>query len=178
MKNSKIKFILIIASALLSHGSIAQYVHSFSGTKFAKEIGHFKFLSPRLYDDIGKDISVGYRSLSLIELTHYIYPSSEELSPHFNNYKNSLLSRYKGAKVLSTEDIITSGIKGEFSKFEFFDNFHGKDQKIYSYLYMYKHKGWFIMLRITCDTDLNAMIEKEISEYIEIMPFPTIELKN
>jgi hypothetical protein len=178
MKNKNLRYSVLLALFSLSCSLSAQFVHSFSGTSFPKEIEHFTYTGTRQYDDIGKDISAGYRTLSSIELTQYIYPpTGEDLQTHFLNYKKMLLDQKKRSKVISSEDIKTRGIDGKFLKLELYDNFNGTDRKLYSYLFIYQYKGWFIMLRITCITDYNEMIEKEIYAYIPEMPFPTIDYK-
>lgn len=178
MKKRIYLFFIIIGIYSQSFTSIQQYVHSFSGTTFATKIGNFKIIGPRQYDDTGKDISVGYKSNSMIELTQYIYPSNGlDLYKHFESYKNSLLTNKIKAKLLITENIKTQGIPGKYSKFEFLENFHGLNQTVYSYLYIYKTKGWFIKLRITCKSDNYISMEKEITDYVARMPFPTIENK-
>jgi len=178
MKRNSYIVCLVALFTLQSLAVNQPYVHTFSKTIFAENVGNFSIIGPKQYDDIGKDISVGYRTISMIELTQYIYPSNgQELNEHFDNYKKSLLSNKSKAKLLSTENVTTKNIPGKFSKFELNDDFHGMNQKVYSYLYMYKLKGWFIMLRVTCTTVNNSSIEKEINEYVANMPFPSLEYK-
>jgi hypothetical protein len=91
----KIIYSLAIFSILFcpAFSSYNDYTHSFSGTLFPYKTGSFNFTGQKTYDDSGKDISVGYKSASKIELTHFVYPSDDEsLKSHFNGYKNSLLS--------------------------------------------------------------------------------------
>jgi hypothetical protein len=178
MKNNIFRLLLFPGFILLSFASHAQFNHTFSGTAFPSQSGNFKYVGQRQYDADGKDISVSYEALGIIELTHYIYPSKGiDLLDHFNDYKKMLLAQKRKAKILSAEDVTTGGISGKFSKMNFYDNFHGTNQTLTSYLYMYESKGWFIMLRITCISGEDVKVEKEISEYISDMHFPGIEAK-
>jgi hypothetical protein len=154
------------------------YNHLFSDTFFAYKTGNFNFIGQKNYDDVGKDISVGYKSASKVELTHYVYPSENvSLKSHFDGYKNSLLSEKSNIKCLETKEIITSKMTGMFSKFSLTENFYGSDKKVNSYLYMYKCKGWFIMIRITCEPQNNQVKEKDIEGYLTKMQFPKKECK-
>ena len=154
------------------------YVHSFSETKFEANIANFYILGPKQYDDTGKDISVGYNSKSMIALTHYIYPSiGQNAFQHFQEYKNSLLTSKRSAKLIVSTKVTTRNIPGNMAKFEFFEDFFGMNQKVFSYLYIYESKGWFIMIRITSKAENAISVEKEISEYLATMPFPTINYK-
>lgn len=154
------------------------YTHSFSGTFFAYKSGNFNFIGQKNYDDLGKDISVGYKSTSKVELTHFIYPSkNESLKSHFNGYKNSLLSEKLNIKCLETKEIITSKMNGMFSKFSLIENFYGSDKKVNSYLYVYKCKGWFVMIRITCEPQNIQLKEKDIQDYLNKMQFPKKECR-
>jgi hypothetical protein len=154
------------------------YVHSFSETKFEANIANFYILGPKQYDDTGKDISVGYRSNSQIELTHYIYPSiGQNAFQHFQEYKNSLLTSKRSAKLIVSTKVTTRDIPGNMAKFEFIEDFHGLNQKVFSYLYIYESKGWFTMIRASCKATNAVSVEKEISEYLSSMPFPTSNYK-
>lgn len=176
----KISYFLFILSILFfsSFEENKDYTHSFSGTIFTNKTGQFNIIGPRIYDNLGKDIGVGYKSTSKVELTHYIYPSgNESLKSHFNDYRNSLLSEKSNIKCLETKEITTSKMNGLFSKFSLIENFHGSDKKVNSYLYMYKCKGWFIMIRITCDTSNIQLKEKDIGGYLIKMQFPKKEYR-
>ncbi len=173
-------YLLCLFSILFfqSFKTINNYTHSFSGTIFPFKTGNFNIIGPKIYDNIGKDIGVGYNSTNKIELTHYIYPSGNEfLKNHFDGYKNSLLSEKSNIKCLTTKEITTSKIDGFFSKFSLTENFYGNDKKVNSYLYMYKYKGWFIMIRVTCDTSNVKLKEKEIEAYLSKMQFPKKEYR-
>jgi hypothetical protein len=168
----------VFGIGIQSYSQNQTYIHPFSKTKFKGKVGNFISVGPRTYDASGKDISVGYNSFHNIALTQYIYPSNDEdLNQHFENYKTSLLSNKSNPKLLSEADVTTKKILGKFAKFEFYEDFFGVPQLVYSYLYIYKSKGWFIMLRITCKTNFNAVFEKEITDYVDKMPFPNTENK-
>ena len=176
----KISYFLFIFSILFfsSFEENNDYTHSFSGTTFTNKTGQFNIIGPKIYDNLGKDIGVGYKSASKVELTHYIYPSGNEaLKSHFNYYRNSLLSEKSNIKCLETKEITTSKMNGLFSKFSLIENFHGSDKKVNSYLYMYKCKGWFIMIRVTCDTSKIQLKEKDIEGYLNKMQFPKKECR-
>ena len=158
--------------------STEEYFHSYSGMKFKKQIGNFQYVGTRKYDDLGKDISVGYNLNQDIAITHYIYPSNgENLNAHFENYKNSLLTNKTNAKLLTASNITTNDILGKFAKFEYYEDYFGKNQLVFSYLYIYELKGWFMMLRITSIIENNSKTVVEINNYLKIMPWPTIQCK-
>jgi len=173
-------YFLVLWALLCSQTIIStdEYFHSFSGTKFKKQIGNFLNVGTRKYDDLGKDISVGYNLNQDITITHYVYPSNgENLNAHFENYKNSILSNKAKAKLLSASNITTNNISGKYAKFEYFEDYFGKHQLVFSYLYIYELKGWFIMLRITTIIENSSKTVDEINNYLKLMPWPTIQCK-
>jgi hypothetical protein len=178
MKRNIYIFCLLSGFVLLSFAPVKQYVHTYSGTNFPDKIANFSFKFTKEYDETGKDISVAYGLNKIIELTQYIYPANgQDLDEHFESYTKTIQSVKGNVKVISTKDIITNKISGKTSKFEYNEDFHSKNQKVYSYLYIYKSKGWFIKLRITCLIENDKSNEKEIEAYLEEMPFPTKESK-
>jgi hypothetical protein len=178
MKNFIFLFSLCWLVITTSFVSANEYIHSFSGTVFPDKIANFSFKFTKEYDETGKDISVAYGLNKIIELTQYIYPANgQDLNKHFESYKKTIFSVKNNAKLILSEDIKTNNLTGKKAKFEYFEDFHSKNQKVYSYLYIYKSKGWFIKLRITATTDDNTSNEKEIDAYLLEMPFPIKESK-
>jgi hypothetical protein len=178
MKRNIYILIIIISIGFQSFIKEKEFFHSFSGTTFPEKIGKFTFVSHKIYDEVGKDISVGYNTESRVILTHYVYPSNEQsLIEHFENYKNSLISNKNWTRVITVEDLTTKNISGKYSKFSYNENMEGTLRPVYSYLYIYETKGWFVMLRITCNKENNDLAEKDINEYIQSMPFPTKQCK-
>lgn len=156
----------------------SQFYHTFSGTNFPYRIGNFLYTWPQQYDDLGKDISVSYKIDNKVVMTQYVYPTKgRNLNTHFNDYNNSLLTQKPKSKLISSDKINTKGIFGKVSKLEYIEKFYGKDQMVYSYVYIYESLGWFIIIRCTSQIVDNAAIEKDINEYVSKMPFPTIEFK-
>lgn len=171
-------YLLILWGLLCSQTIISteEYSHPYSGTKFKNQIGNFKNVGTRKYDELGKDISVGYTLNQDIGITHYIYPSNgKNLNKHFKNYKNFLLSNKRNARLYSASDTTTKNISGKYAKLEFYEDFFGENKLVYSYLYIYELKGWFVMLRITTNIESNTQTTNEINNYLMNMPWPTIQ---
>ncbi|MCX6271831.1 MAG: hypothetical protein NTU44_11535, partial [Bacteroidetes bacterium] len=158
------------------------YRHEPSGTFFPERTGNFSMIGPKQYDAEGKDVGVGYRTLSEIELTQYIYPASENgkvlsLEDHFNDYIQVILSQYKGAGLKTKKQVRAQGIKGKYAEFRYSEVFHGQVEPLASLFYLFQDKGWFIKLRITYKSGYFIVHEKEIREYLDNIPWPSQDLK-
>jgi len=170
-------FLLMLFFAGTSDNS---YTHTFSGTFFPGEIGNLKIGNFREYDDIGKNISMGYGS-KYTELTHYVYPAytargnKMSFETSYNSYMDAIYTTYKGAELLEDSVFITKDLNGRHSKFSFTTNFHSEQQEVFSYLFLFEDKGWFIKLRVTFPKINAEASELEIQEYIEHLPLPVKE---
>lgn len=178
MQHHYLKSAFLGAMCLLSLSGAAQYDHSYSGTKFPARIAEFYYTGQRNYDESGKDISVSYSAQGKIELTSYVYPSKGvELDYHFNEYKLMLLQQKARAKVITSDTLYVQEKDGLASELTFKDYYHNEKQTLSSFLFMFKYKGWFVMVRATCPAGYGIQARSELKAYLENMPFPEIECK-
>lgn len=178
MQHHLFRSMVLVAVCLLSLSGTAQYDHSFSGTNFPARIAEFYYTGQRNYDETGKDISVSYSAQGKIELTSYVYPSRDvELSYHFNEYKLMLLQQKARAKVITSDTLHIQEHHGLASELTFRDYYHDEKQILSSFLFMFKYKGWFIMVRATCPAGYSIQARTGLKAYLENMPFPEIECK-
>jgi hypothetical protein len=184
MKNLKVLAVLLAVTCL----SFAQnsnydknYKHEFSGTTFPKKIGAFLIIGPKLYDEKGMDVGVGYGTMNELELTQYIYPAAGSnknslVDEHYKEYKNgSLLKYHPELKIIEETNYTFNGKKGKYGKFKYNGQFHGSERSLISYLYIFEDKGWFIKIRISYPVNKEESSINEIDEYLKNIPWPTLK---
>lgn len=122
------------------------YIHEPSGAIFPARAGLFTRLVAYAYDELGFAVSVGYRSdQPQAELTEYLKPFQGDLAAEFEMNKLVVLRLNAGAKLLFSEynDVLAR------AGFLYSGDFRGKEQNIFSYLFLFLQKGWLTKIRLS-----------------------------
>jgi hypothetical protein len=161
--------------------------HRLSGTTFPVKIGSFTRVSPVSYDDQGTDISVDYQVKAPlpIVLDMYVYPGRDKngpigLSDHYAACVKAVMYYHPKAQAESESDtqITQTGesIDARLAMFTYDDQFGGKGQDLVSVLMLAKHKGWFILYRMTLPIAGKANAIALIVDFAQRATLPTNQL--
>jgi hypothetical protein len=128
-------------------------LHAASGFLFPAQIGEFRRILTKQYDQVGRDISVSYNDdRPEIAATIYIYPvHGKRLEEEFQFRKNEVVSQHPGAKVTAygPASVSPARISALMAEFVYTDIFRDRPQKLRSRLIVAQQGDWSAEYRIT-----------------------------
>ncbi|MBV9272749.1 MAG: hypothetical protein JO333_02555 [Verrucomicrobia bacterium] len=128
-------------------------LHVASGFLFPAQIGEFRRIVTKQYDQAGRDISVGYNADGPeIAATIFVYPvHGKKLEEEFQFRKNEVVSQHPAAKVTAhgPASVSPARISALMAEFLYTDIFRGRPQKLRSRLIVAQRGEWSAEYRIT-----------------------------
>jgi hypothetical protein len=128
-------------------------LHVASGFLFPAQIGEFRRIATKQYDEAGRDISVGYNhDQPEIAATIFIYPvRGKKLEEEFQFRQKEVVSQHAGAKVTAhgPASVSPARISALMAEFLYADIFRGRPQKLRSRLIVAQRGDWSAEYRIT-----------------------------
>jgi hypothetical protein len=134
------------------------------------------------YDPQGRDIGVGYNDLlDGVAATIFVYPIAQRppnntLKGHFETCKSEVLNRHPGAKWVAEGKVAVSpgghkqeGLHAAFTSTEVFAH---RLQPVKSELYLFTHRGSFVLFRLTYPAGQQATAEPAVKGFIDGLPWP------
>jgi hypothetical protein len=158
-------------------------LHRPSGTGFPDRIGAFERNAPVSYNSAGTDVSVNYRLVTPFHanLDMYVYPPSGSLETHHGEYVRTIVASHPGATVESDgpTQISRNGesIDALQATFRHAGVFEGVRRSLYSVLFEFKYKGWFVSYRMDAPADAigaqgTSDALKLLEEFVKEGPLP------
>jgi hypothetical protein len=177
--------LLIMTSAALANGPTTvpvdqekTWTHRASGFEFPIQVETFDRVNVFRYDDVGEDISVGYRDTIVgIINTVYVYPDPDiGLEAHFQQIKDQIETVHPAAKLLEQETWTFRQNNREFAGrkavYSYTDALLGKKQPIISQAYLIKVKGNFIAYRVSFPEAQKKGVDELVQKFIEKLKIP------
>jgi hypothetical protein len=128
-------------------------LHAASGFLFPAQIGEFRRIITKQYDQVGRDISVSYNhDRTEIAATIYVYPvHGKRLEEEFQFRQNEVVSQHPGAKVTAhgPASVSPARIPALMAELVYTDIFRGRPQKLRSRLIVAQQGDWSAEYRIT-----------------------------
>jgi len=157
------------------------FVHEPSDFRFPAILGDFAREAVKRYDRDGQNVSVGYNLGQSVAMTVFVYPVSlaapdKTLGDHFEACKRDVVSRHKGAAVVSEgPTMVAPGGQqrlGQHAAFTYTALFARRQQDVRSELYLFMDGKWFIKYRVTYPVGDQQTAEPAVKAFIEDLSWP------
>jgi hypothetical protein len=152
-----------------------ELVHRDSGFAFPARIGSFARYQGYQYDELGRDISVGYNGDIPSVVTVYVFPSGDaDLESALVEQSADVLAAYPDARVTDrrTIQVTPEGVPAECVSFAFSAIFHGKEQVLHSDLVLARHGERFIKYRITYPESIADLAGEDSGKFLQRFSWP------
>lgn len=152
-----------------------ELVHRDSGFAFPARIGSFARFQGYQYDELGRDISVGYNGDIPSVVTVYVFPSGDaDMESALVEQSADVLTAYPGARVTErrTIQVTPDAVAAECVSFSFSAMFHGKEQVLHSDLVLARHGERFIKYRITYPQSIADLAGEDSGKFLQHFSWP------
>lgn len=160
--------------------------HTDSGMEFPPQVSGFDRINPTSYDEVGRNVSVGYVQSrpTHCTITFYIYPASAELEEHIVELKDQIESYYKDAVLVSESETAHehSGVTypGKALVYTYEETrrvyvgnaFFAYTEPVESRAYLFIYKDWYMKYRITYPQEFRDEIDIYVSSFMERLVWP------
>jgi hypothetical protein len=160
--------------------------HTLSGMVFPLRVSGFDRTSFTTYDDIGRDVSVGYRLLqpAHCNFTFYIYPASAELEEHLVELKAMIESHHPGAILVSEAEtahehsgasypgMVLAYTYEVMTRVNMGTAIFESSEEVESRAYLFVYEDWFMMYRVTYPLEFRDEIDIYLSSFMERLVWP------